>query len=196
MTNIILDSICALFDLSILFVYLEAVLPMKKKNLSPILYWIGLIAGEGVLFLFTLIFSGEYSPIKALMTVLLGILTTFLLAFFYNATIKYRALIAILLQVIFALSEITSAYVVIPFLTLTYSQKAIPLDEIALMSSKFVAFFFVMLIKIWWNRNKRNQILSYNLLILITPLISLFLLLLIPFPPTTNQTRNLLTIIV
>lgn len=196
MINIILIIICAIFDLFILITYIKAALPFKKENISSFFYCISYITAEGILFIFTLILAGEYSPIRGLLTIFLGIITTYIITLFYIATMKYRLLIAVLFQVVLALSEITGAYLVIPFVNLTYPDKSIPLDEIVLMASKFIAFLTVIALKIWWNRKDHNRILSYNLLILTTPLISLFLLLLIPYPSTDNQTKNILTIIV
>lgn len=191
MINTILTVLCAVFDISILIIYLESALPVKRENIPFIFRWGGYIAAEGILFILTLVLAGEYSTMRRLFTVFLGVLTTFVLTFYYYATIKYRILLAVLFQVVLALTEITSAYFIIPFMDAVYLDGNIHIDGIVLMASKFIAWVFVIILKIWWSRRGRNYAVSYNLLILVTPLISLFLLLLIPYPAADDQIRNI-----
>lgn len=179
LTNAI-NILSAIFDLFIMIFYLKILFEKNSQKVTGIPYFLGFFFAEVILFINSIFLMGVHIPIKGIYISALGIGITFFLTFYYDSNIRTRFFVAFSFQAICALTEILCACILVPLLLFTQNIKESNIDPYITTSSKIIALLIILIIDIFLRRKEKKRTLSYNVLILFTPILSLIILLCMP----------------
>ena len=167
--NLAIDIFGVAFDFYLSIVFFSTF--WEVKPVKGIL-WASGLCGIGIISILaaTFIKSGYLLPI-------VFVLTSFLLAHYFKASITSRILFAVILSALLAFSEMLAAVTLI--LVLHYSAEQVQSSFIAyatgLLSSKLFAFLLIYLVKFIIKSKNREFDKWFNLLLLLLPVQSLAL---------------------
>ena len=178
----IFEAFSYIFDISLLIFYMNIFLKDCKKNIPQPIYFLSFAATEIFLYFTTTAYSGNSIYIRTTINISLGIATTLLLTCLYSTHILNRLFIAISFQVICSTIEIVIGIFFTYFVNNEDKFIYLPqLEPYILLVSKIVSLVIIIAIDIMWHRKNKKHSLTYNLLILITPVISLIITVSTPY---------------
>ena len=177
----ILTLITYIFDLFILYTFLNQILVNKKENINPRIFWGCFILVEVLIFANEIATSGLSDNAAALITNLLSLFTTFGLTLLYNASMKHRIFVSLSFQVFATLGECLFTFMVRAINPSIFEADKYKLITIMNFGSKIVLYLFVLICTLFWKKRIRKlNTLPYNLLLFTTPFISLVIIIYYP----------------
>ncbi len=195
LTNAI-NILSAFFDMFIMLFYFKIFFKKHAQKVTGIPYFMGFLFAELILFANSILLTDIHSPMKGLYIVVLGITVTFFLALFYETNVRTRFFVAFSFQAICALTEIICACVLVPLLLFTQNMEESNIAPYITTSSKIIAFLIILLIDIFLCRKETKRTLSYNILILLTPILSLIIILCLPFELLFKKNTSMMYIMI
>lgn len=178
------------FDLFILLIYLDNILQKRKKNIPTPIFFGCFIVVEIIMFVNSFLHTAMHSKLSFLTTVIISFFTTYALCVLYESNIKHRLFTSVLFQIFALLGEGIFSILVIKFKPEILSLNEVLLIAVMNLGSKIMLLLLVLFCIFFWNRKIRKNIPSYNILLFITPLITLFITLSIPASKLTNTELN------
>ena len=177
----ILTLITYIFDLFILYTFLNQILVNKKENINPHIFLGCFILVEVLIFANEIATSGLSNNAAALITNLLSLFTTFGLTFLYNASMKHRIFVSLSFQVFATLGESIFTFMVRTINPSIFEADKYKLITVMNFGSKIVLYLFVLICTLFWKKRIRKlNALPYNLLLFTTPFISLVIIIYYP----------------
>lgn len=187
MLNTILNISAILFDMFTIMLYFNHVLKERVESISLPFYWIGFILMELILELNMFISSGNYSLFKALITLSVSTITTFALTFFYHANLRHRIFVATSFQVYACLGEFEFATILSYLNPSIFEIPGLLQETIITFGAKIITFLLVCITNIIFNHKSKPITFKYSLLLLLTPIVSLTVMVSFPANALTNM---------
>lgn len=177
-----LTLITYIFDLFILYVYLTRTMGTKIQKLHPIIYQAGFIITECVLFACEFLTLHFHSPYSLYINTVISFLTTFGLCFFYPGNIRHKFFVSLTFQVFVLLSE-NILTLILQAINPEWLEITDFSDQITFLNlgSKCILLLLCLVFSLYWSIRIQQYTAEHQLLTFTTPLISLFILLSIPF---------------
>lgn len=176
--DFIIQLLSTLLDIYILKSYLNNTLSNRKDYINGFWFYLSIILTEILLLLNTSLFIDSTSVFFTVSTNILSLITTFLLCFFYESKLLHKIASTVFFQILVMLSEKTCV-----ILSNLIYNKAILSSykyEITMnLISKIIMLLFTMILSIFRKKHKKYPV-EYNVLLLFTPVISLFVLIIMP----------------
>lgn len=190
----IFNGIFFLFDAIILSLYFRKMLGQRKKLVNVVLYVFLFAVSEVILFLLSAYYNNVHNSDRMYVTVSVSFITTFLLSFLHDSSLKPRLFVSLTFQAYATISE------VIVFLSFSCFPEnvyeSLMSDDIyGTACSKIVLFIMINITLLFWRRKEINASLQYSLLVLIMPILSLMLLTIIPFQNSAGTGQAVVKVI-
>ena len=184
-----------ILDMTILYIFFKKMLIYRNKKLSSFLFLACFLLIEAGLYLLSVYFGNDYSILRSNITTLVSFLGIFAISFFYEATLRHRFFVALLYQIFCYIAE-TLIYYLFVLLAPAHSINTILENPIlGAFCSKIVIFLLSTITILLFGRKKRHYSLPYTFLLLITPIISIIILLCLPSAPNMSDTETIMYII-
>ena len=169
-----------IFDITLLYFYVNIFLKDNKKNSSKLIYWGSYIIAECVVAVNTYLFMDMHTALRTLLNIVLGILTTFCITLLYKTKFSTRLFVSFSFQALCGIPEIVVANLLPYFFDEIEIEHIENIEPYILITTKIITFVLILTIDIFWHRRTKNRTSSYNMLLLLTPVISLIITVLIP----------------
>ena len=178
------------FDLFILLIYLDNVLQKRKKSIPTPLFFGCFVIVEIIMFANSSLHTAMHTNISFFITVAISFISTCGLCFLYESTIKHKLFTSILFQIFALLGESIFSIIVSKIKPEIFSLNDFLLIAIMNLGSKIMLLLLVLCCIFFWNKKFRKNVPNYNILLFITPLITLFITLSVPASKLTNSELN------
>lgn len=175
----ILSILSILFDFSILIILFNKVLGSRKKDIPLSLYIICFIAVE-LLIYYEMDFINLSKQFQIPVSIATSVLSTFALCYLHNCSLKHKIFITISFQLMALAGEYIFTFLVSSFSNQIFSLEMDALSTIMNFGSKIVLFILICLFVLFWNIKIKHYTLYYDILLFVTPIITLGLILYIP----------------
>lgn len=177
----IITAITCIFDAFIILTYMNGIFTSRRENISDIGFYLSFAIVEIILLGNDYLFVTLDSTLSAVITSLLSLLTSFCLTFLYNSNWKERLFTCISFQIFVLVSE----YLLTVLVNLANPDLLQSIGTslfITFMSclSKILLFTIVLLMISFWKQQFQQYPKEYNILLFVTPLITLLILLFSP----------------
>lgn len=175
------EIVVFILDIVIWILFYGAILS-NRKRISFISYILGFTLAEIIVLLPSTYFYAFFSEQKLMILGITNFILNFLLTFYYDTTFRHRIYTSISFLCICLIAELLAGY------TLNlYAKYFLPIDTESLyslieLSSKFIQLLMIAIINIFRNRKKQRYSWKYTISILITPIVSLFVAINLPYP--------------
>lgn len=178
------------FDLFILLIYLDNILQKRKKFIPTFMLFGCFIVVEIIMFINSNLHTAKHTNMSFFMTVVISFITTFALCFLYESTIKHKLFTSILFQIFALLGEGIFSITVSKIKPEILSLNDVLLIAIMNLGSKIMLLLLVLGCIIFWKRKIQKNVPNYNILLFVTPLITLLITLSIPASRLANSELN------
>lgn len=184
--------LCAVLDIQILYTYFRGMFHQKKETISRLWVYAAFIGTEILLYLITLFAANLPAPVR--ITVQLGssLLTTFGLTFLYESSIRYSIIVTLCFQAYSCIAELVSGGLFTYFLSTQLQNMPEISDLILLLISKFILLLLAAVTMLIWRRKELYYNLQYSLLLLLTPILSIVILITIAYPISAELYQSIL----
>lgn len=177
----IITAITCIFDAFIILTYMNGIFTSRRENISDIGFYLSFAIMEIILLGNDYLSVTLDSTLSAVITSLLSLLTSFCLTFLYNSNWKERLFTCISFQIFVLVSE----YLLTVLVNLAKPDLLQSIGTslfITFMSclSKILLFTIVLLTISFWKHQFQQYPKEYNILLFVTPLITLLILLFSP----------------
>lgn len=163
MLNIVLNTASAFFDIFLIHIYFSKMFTERRPYINKIVYCSCLVGMELIVNIMMLLRDYLYEPLRIPSTIEVSILTLFILTYVYEGSFAHRLFVTITFQVYCNLSE---------FILFLMISNTIQYDYIYNFLSKIIDFLLVIITLLLTNKKKTNFNISYNMLILTTPIVT------------------------
>lgn len=180
MINILVSIFSDIFDLILLYFYINIFLKENKKDYSNLIYCAAYIIVECIISLNSYLFIDMFSSLRTSLNIVIGIITTFCITLLYETKFSTRLFISISFQALCGIPEVFVAVLLPNFFSQVEISHIEDYEPYILIMTKILAFFLLFAIDIFWHRHIKGRSASYNLLLLLTPVITLIITILIP----------------
>lgn len=168
------------FDMFILLVYFDHILQKKKDYVPAPVFYGAFVLTECIIFFTSTLFTGSHNYTSLLITSFISFITTLALCFLYETTTRHRLFTSLLFQIFALLGEGIFSMIITRFKTDILLLNDILLSAVMSLGSKLVLLLLVLICIAFWDRKMKHSIPSYNLMLFVTPAITLFITLSIP----------------
>lgn len=175
MFHVIFELYYSIMDIIVIHFFFDTVFS-KKKKITPIFYWVWLFLWDVFPLPISSYFFGTYSTLKNIVLASLSFLTIFLMSLLYESTLRHRLFISFFYIFLAGLCEDIPGMI---FTILSNNYLHLEMKQIELIVQaqySFFFFFLVSVIRIFYRKKARRFSLKYSVAILITPLLSLFIM--------------------
>lgn len=179
--NVIMTIITYFFDLFIIIFFLNRILEKRKRNIQPLIFYGSFLLMEIMLFLNEIITSGMSNNTALLLTSLVSLISTFLLTFLYDASLRHRIFTTLSFQIFVYFGEYIFTFIIQIIRPEIFEQE--PDDSLRLfmnLGSKVFLYLICLLCVSIWKAKFSRRTLGYNILLFSTPFISVFIMMSIP----------------
>lgn len=186
MYSLIFELLCSSLDLFILLTYFKHFLYDKNKTIPSSVFYVSFVCVELIMFFlshYTL--NIQTTPI-VLGRFLLTTLLTFALSCLYETSFHKKIFATITFQSISAIAEGLSAPLVYMYTNFFYQNQELDRSLMVALVSKLLLLIFSYIINVYFLRKKQDEITKYPLLLLLTPFISILVILNTPYPKLSN----------
>lgn len=181
----LVDITCYIFDLFILIITFDSILHERKK-IPKIIYFSFLSVIEIILYIYSYLSVMIPPAIYSFATPIVSVITIFIASFLYNTIFIHRIFVTLILQVFFSIAE-RLAYEMLILTNLNIVENNPEQVEImGLLLSKCITFIFVMVMNIIARHKKNSYTIQYTCLVLFMPLITVFVLYVVPLPANNS----------
>jgi hypothetical protein len=147
-----------------MYLYLKGILGDKKHNVSNQFIVLSYIATETILFVISNTTLLEFTFIALFIRICSNLICTYLLTLFHSASLAHRLFATLSLNFYFVLSEgIVGNFIIVK-------------ESHAILIAKLLTLLCVLFTIFFWNRKQRNTSYTYTFLTLLTPILSLVLI--------------------
>lgn len=178
--SVFINTINYAFDTFILLVYLNHVLQKKKDFIPSPLFYGAFILTEGILYFTSTLFTGLHNNTSFFITSFVSFITTFALCFLYDTTIRHRLFTSLLFHIFALLGEGIFSLIITKFRSDVLLLNDVLLSSVMNLGSKLILLLLVLCSIAFWNKKMKHIIPRYNLMLFVTPMITLFITLCIP----------------
>lgn len=178
--SVLINIINYVFDMFILLVYFDHVLKKKKDYIPAPVFYGAFILMECIMFFTSMLFTGAHSYTSYFITSAISFITTFALCFLYETTVRHRLFTSLLFQIFALLGEGIFSIIITRFKTDVLLLNDVLLNAVMNLGSKLILLLLVLGCIAFWNRKMKFNIPNYNLMLFVTPAITLFITLSIP----------------
>ena len=181
MTDSLINLFAYAFDLFIILAFYNNTLIYRKENVPSFAFYGSFCLMEILLFaneMLTMPMSND--QYRQLLTVSISFLTSYALTFLYRSSQRHRLYSAIIFQFLAMLGENIFTLIVSYLRPSLFSIEDTALYSIMNLGSKVVLFFLALIVSMIWRRQFSIQSIRYHISLLVTPFISLLLMLLTP----------------
>lgn len=182
--------ICSIFDLVLLYIFINHTMEERKDIPSP-LYLLAFVADEIVLTILSLFTVLPSATIQNYFTLALSLLLTFLLTLLHKGSLKHRLFITFSFQVCATLSELIIG-IIFSFLPQGLSELLMSTELYGAFSSKILLFLFINIIMLFYKRKRNSLSANYTALVLLMPVLSLILMLAIPIQNNLSTAQSII----
>ncbi|MCD8330755.1 MAG: GHKL domain-containing protein [Lachnospiraceae bacterium] len=171
----VLYNLSFLLDAFLLHLYYQALFDKRKNSVPLPLYVLSFATGEFAFSLATGFLVGDTSLFAVYIRTTLGMTVNFLLSLFYQASIVYCLLAAACYTVFSGFCEDLTYWILQHFTGINLERMDLPESSFMAISliSCLLLFFFILLLDRLWKWKSGIHSVSYTLLLLLTPLLSL-----------------------
>lgn len=178
--SVFINIINYVFDMFILLIYFDHVLKKKKDYIPAPVFYGAFVLMECIMFITSVIFTGAHSNASFFITSLISFITTFALCFLYETTVRHRLFTSLLFQIFALLGEGIFSIIITKFKTDILLLNDVLLSAVMNLGSKLILLLLVLICIAFWDRKMKHSIPNYNLMLFVTPAITLFITLSIP----------------
>lgn len=170
----------------------------KSTNIkNRIFFWFFSVASEVLLFYCSHLFAGSKTITRALFFIFFNFIINLLLSLFYEADkIAHRLTIIISLQAINQLSEILMGVILFAVIPQLFEKENGIQDTYVIVCSGILSFLILTFISALWKIKVSSISFRHLFLMCTTPIVSVTLLLLIPFQMIISQESSLRVFII
>lgn len=191
MYNLIFEILCCILDLFILKIYFQSLFQHKKENIPLFFRCSAFVFVEFLMLLISHCTIQIESTFIALLRTFISTFLTFLLTALYHAPLVHKIFTTIVFQALSAIAELFSAVIVEQITIHFYTNNPIDFNVTSAFVSKLLLFLFSLISCILLTRHKRTYSLSYNLLVVTTPLLSLVIIIFTPYPKLHSDSDSI-----
>lgn len=166
--------------------------PSKKETISRIGVYAAFIGTEILLYLVTLFASDLSGPLRITIQLGSSILTTLGLTFLYESSLRYSIIVTLCFQAYSCIAELVSGGLFTYFLSNQLQSMPEIGDLILLLISKFILLLLAAGTMLVWRRKELYYNLQYSLLLLLTPILSIVILITIAYPIASELYQSIL----
>ena len=190
MFNFMFLSLIGISDICLLMLYFTVFYKERKKEIPFVLYLLGFIVIESFSIFNLLNFLNVYSIIKIILNSFISILSTFILSFYYTASLSSRFFISISYHISLGAIEGLSVNFIFPHLQHITQTNADYTDIYVNFISNILSFIFILGLKILFNRKSVSQNMTYNFSVFVTPVISFILYITTPISQVLDKSNQ------
>lgn len=187
MPTSIITLFSSVFDMVTMMIYFDRILKKRKQQIPLAVFWGCFVLMQIALYINMVLFTGNYSFTKVIITTSLSTITTFLLTFLYQSNLRHRIFVTLTFQVFAFFGEIGCALLFSIFNPAIFDSTGIVEETAITSSSKIIVFLFVCISIIIFHRKEKDYTVKYNLLLLLTPIISIFTIICIPYQAVLGE---------
>ena len=181
----LVDISCYIFDLFILLIAFNCIL-QERKRIPKITFFACLIGTELIIYIYSLLSDMLPDDIYTFVTPIVSIITIFGATFLYYSPITHRIFLTLILQVFFSIAE-RLAYEVLIITNLNIIEnKPEQAMIMGLLLSKCITFIFVVIMNSVTRFRKHTYTIQYTCLVLFLPLVTVFVLYVVPLPANNS----------
>lgn len=177
----LLTVVSYLFDLFIVFIFMKGILEKKKEQIPYPLFLGGFCCMELLLFLNETLCQNLSTNLFTLVTCIVSFTTTFLLCYFYDCSFKHKLFVSLSFQVFALLGEYAFSMLVGIASPNIFTLPFPLFKSIMNLGAKLMLLLLVLLCITFWKRKLRSLHMQYNLLLFVSPFITLAMLIFIPY---------------
>lgn len=162
-------------DMLIITIFLNNLFP-KKETFRTRNYLCALLAVEILIFINEILSKSNPTAYTKPLTIAISIITTLILCAFFNASFKLKLFASVLFQVLVSISEFLFTWIVSEI-----NPSFFTIENINVLyntmngGSKLISLIFCISISIFWTKDADQSHTQYHLLLLSTPIITLFI---------------------
>lgn len=183
-------ALIGISDICLLILYFTVFYKERKKEIPFVLYLLGFIVIESFSIFNLLNFLNIYSIIKIILNSFISILSTFILSFYYTASLSSRLFISISYHISLGAIEGLSVNFILPHLQHIIQTNADYTDIYVNFISNILSFIFILGLKILFNRKSVSQNMTYNFSVFVTPVISFILYITTPISQVLDKSNQ------
>lgn len=176
---IIFDILSYITDMLLAFVYLNRTFHTRRANIPTPLFYAAFVLAESVLMANQLLFHNPDKQFSVFVTISLSILSTFALCFLYETTLRRKVIYSIIFQFFATFSEATFILIIKLTSPDMLKHETPYLVTIAGFGSKIILFLFILIFTMFSKDGEKSDF-EYHIFSLVTPVISLILLIAMP----------------
>ena len=176
---IIFDILSYITDMLLAFVYLNRAFHTRRANIPAPLFYAAFVLAESVLMANQLLFHNPDKQFSVFVTISLSILSTFALCFLYETTLRRKVIYSIIFQFFATFSEATFILIIKLTSPDMLKHETPYLVAIAGFGSKIILFLFILIFTMFSKDGEKSDF-EYHIFSLVTPVISLILLIAMP----------------
>jgi len=190
MFNFMFLALIGISDICLLILYFTVFYKERKKEIPFVLYLLGFIVIESFSIFNLINFLNVYSIIKIILNSFISILSTFILSFYYTASLSSRFFISISYHISLGAIEGLSVNFILPHLQHIIQTNADYTDIYVNFISNISSFIFILGLKILFNRKSVSQNMTYNFSVFVTPVISFILYITTPISQILDKSNQ------
>lgn len=183
-------ALIGISDICLLILYFTVFYKERKKEIPFVLYLLGFIVIESFSIFNLINFLNVYSIIKIILNSFISILSTFILSFYYTASLSSRFFISISYHISLGAIEGLSVNFILPHLQHIIQTNADYTDIYVNFISNISSFIFILGLKILFNRKSVSQNMTYNFSVFVTPVISFILYITTPISQILDKSNQ------
>lgn len=178
--NIFMTILAYIFDIFILIFFLNGILEKRKYNIRPYIFYGAFLVMEIVLFLNEMITSHMSPKASLLLTSCVSLVTTFLLTFLYEASLRHRIFTTLSFQILAGFGEYIFTFIIQAIRPETFELQQDLLVSFMNFGSKIFLYLLCLICVIIWKAIFSKKTYNYNILLFSTPFVSVMIMIFIP----------------
>lgn len=178
--SIVINVINYVFDMFILLIYFNHILKKRKEYIPVPVFYGAFIAMEFIMFANSVIHMDKHTYTSFFVTSFISFITTFTLCFLYESSMKHKLFTSLLFQIFALLGEGIFVIIITRFNPDVLLLNDVLLNAIMNLGSKLILLLLVLACIFFWDKKIKQSIPSYNMMLFVTPAITLFITLTIP----------------
>ena len=191
----ILNIFVCIFDIAILIIFYNSIFIHRHEKVPYALFLLPFILEQLIGYFTSNLFNLSTGKNAVYIIIIISNINVFCLTFLYKSTLKIRIFAAASYQILCGFSE-ACIYIIFSLLPKNTSKLLLANNDICLVASKIILFMFVIIGTLILKK-KRKQILSaqYSFFVLFMPILTIFILTIIPEIPQSSTFHKLLNMI-
>ncbi len=178
--SIVINVINYVFDMFILLIYFNHILKKRKEYIPAPVFYGAFMVMEFIMFANSFINMDKHTYTSFFITSFISFITTYSLCFLYESSMKHKLFTSLLFQIFALLGEGIFVIIITRFKQDVLLLNDVLLNAIMNLGSKLILLLLVFACIFFWDKKIKQSIPSYNMMLFVTPAITLFITLTIP----------------